>query len=93
MWMDLTAIRGQTPSEPPTINPWPYLVFIALVFVAYMIVSYIKEILTFLLVLAIFLMLLGGFYVVQIIRTAFETSPSVTEIVEPRAPPPSSEVY
>jgi predicted cation transporter len=93
MWVDRLAIRGQTTSEPPTIDLGPILLFVVVAAIAYVVVSHIKEILIFLLMVAIVLMLLGGFYVVEIFQTAFETPPKVTETVEPRAPPPSSEVY
>jgi ABC-type amino acid transport system permease subunit len=93
MGMDLVAVFAQTPSEPPTVDLGPVLLLVAVVFIAYVIVSHIKEILTFLLMVALVLMLLGGFYVAEIFQAAFETPPEVPQTVEPLAPPPSAEVY
>ena len=93
MWVDRLATQGQLASEPPTIDLWPILLFVALVLVFYFIVSHVKEILIFLLMVAFVLMLLGGFSVVEIFETSFETPPEVPVTVEPRAPPPSTEVY
>ena len=79
MWMRIMAIHAQATNEPTTIDPRPILLIIAVAMVAYLVVTFIKEILIFLAMVAVALMLLGVFQLKAIFEGAFET---------PSSPPP-----
>ena len=77
MWMGMVAVHAQTTSEPPTIDPGPILLLVVVVAIAYFIVSHIKEILTFVAVVAAVLMVLGVLYLRDTLTSASVVSPSV----------------
>jgi hypothetical protein len=76
------AVTAQAVSEPPpTVDLGPILLLLAVAFIAYCIVIYIKEILIFLAIVAVTLMLLGVFQLEAILDRAFdETAPTPTPV-------------
>jgi hypothetical protein len=74
----LVTRLAQTSGEPPpTIDPRPILLLIAVVMIAYVIVTHIKDILIFFAVLTVALVLLGVFHLAEMLQGASAVPPSV----------------
>jgi hypothetical protein len=72
----IAGIAYAQSEPPPTIDPGPILLLLVVVAVAYFVVSHIREILTFIAFAFVLLMILGVFYLRDMLSNASGVPPA-----------------
>lgn len=77
VWSTIAGFAYSQSEAPPTIDPGPILLLGAVVAIAYVVISHIKEILTFIALVLVVLMILGVFYLRDMLAGASGVPPPV----------------